>query len=238
MNKIKIITPLVILVFLCTSTLGGFNIKSTETDILIQEGTENFHLAFSPPEPIDQQGYCTLKTEVPTEYLLTEGYPVLPYHTKVFMFPAGTKIEGIETSISETHTLRLDKKILPAPKPVPYGNEIDTTEITEGTIYNSAQPYPDNWYSYHIGVGKNGDSHTIFLSLRFFPYRYSPIDNSVIYLDYIDAKLTFFFFNYKRVRKLLFNPVNDLLHRIINEIFLVFLFHGIIEKSNCFWHIY
>ena len=53
------------------------------------------------------------------ENLRQTSYPILPYKTKVMTFPFGTKIDGIEIKTGEVITKQLDKKIMPAPNPVP-----------------------------------------------------------------------------------------------------------------------
>ncbi|GAG34549.1 unnamed protein product, partial [marine sediment metagenome] len=59
-------------------------------------------------------------------------------------------------------------------------------------IYNSLEPYPQNWFSYNTGAGinKNGD-HVMYLSLHVCPTRYIPLENTIQYLDNIQLEISY-----------------------------------------------
>jgi len=113
--------------------------------------------------------------------LMNEGFPQLVYSTNVMTFPFGTKIEDVEVTIAEVNVLPLDKKVKPAPNPIPANMKNIQVEINEGSVYSSSELYPSEWVSYNIGVGIAGSDHVMFLSLSAYPFRYLPASNEVWY---------------------------------------------------------
>jgi len=99
------------------------------------------------------------------------SYPIMPYKSETLVFPFGTKIEGIDVKISDVQTMHLDKKITPAPEPVPSNMQNVKVERTEGEVYESNEMYPSNWATYNIGAGIENGEHVIFLSIHAFPAR-------------------------------------------------------------------
>jgi len=59
-------------------------------------------------------------------------------------------------------------------------------------IYDSEQLYPDNWFSYDIGVGldKNNE-HKTLLTIRTFPVRYNPGFDTIYYTDKVDVTFSY-----------------------------------------------
>ncbi len=192
MKKIKVLlTALIALIFIGTSALGSLHTRLVEDVTEIHVATKDVHLVFSPPEVMENHDYYLLGSGDDTEFLLQEGFPIMPYMTQVMTFPVGTRILKVEPTISTIRTLSLNKKIAPGPKPTPYGTSYDDAGVTLGDIYGSAEPYPDNWFTQHIGVGLTDNNHMLFLSFRVFPCRYSPADDTVLYLDGLTLTVTY-----------------------------------------------
>ncbi|MEA2054379.1 MAG: C25 family peptidase propeptide domain-containing protein, partial [Candidatus Thermoplasmatota archaeon] len=99
------------------------------------------------------------------------SYPIMPYKSETLAFPFGTKIEGIDVESGNIQTIHLDKKIAPAPEPLPLNMKNVKAEVKEGGIYESNEPYPSNWFTYNIGAGIQNGEHAIFLSIHAFPAR-------------------------------------------------------------------
>ena len=141
------------------------------------------------------------------DILMHTGYPMLPYKTKVLTFPFGTKIESIKVKTGEVKIIKLDKKIHPAPNPVPLNMENAKVEIKEGRIYESNEAYPSDWITWNMGAGIENGVHVVFLSIHAFPARYIPAKNELLYTNEIKIKV-----KYEPPEKpLLQNDVYDLL---------------------------
>ncbi len=174
-----------------TSTLAGINapfLESTEKGCL-----EKITLSakFSSPKSEEHHEYLVIDGSNDMTYLMHEGSPILPFKTEVLTFPAGTKIVRVDATTSDVHTMQLDKKLQPAPKPVPYNMEYAHVEITGGEIYQSSELYPSDWVSYHIGVGIEGDEHVIVLSIHAYPVRYMPLTNELHYVGAIEIEVIY-----------------------------------------------
>ncbi len=184
-NKMLFATMLVCIV-LGSSLSMGINAPLHE----IKTGTSAQELVIPitfPELDVTQDGnYLSLGMDN-AFYLSHEGYPVMPYQTQVLKFPVGTKIERITVEISEEKIIDLPKKIVPATQPVVTNmKEIIKREHKEAEIYSSSDPYPSEWTSYHVGIGKDGKETTLFLTFRVFPARYIPSNNSLLCINHMD----------------------------------------------------
>ncbi len=157
------------------------------------EGEEQSHSVelstqFQTAYIVEEGEYATIVAEDMKSHM-SAGYPVLPYENRVITFPLGTKIKGIEIETTEIETIHLNKKITPAPEPVPVGMKYVNPEVKEGEVYESSETYPSDWITYEIGVGIHNEEHVIFLSIHAFPYRYIPTNNELLYINEIKIKV-------------------------------------------------
>jgi hypothetical protein len=113
--------------------------------------------------------------------------------TKKYEVPFGTKIENVMCEISEIFTITLTNEIKPAPQPVKPDGKSDNKEILKkGSIYQTEELFPDNWFSYSIGAGldKNNE-HYMFLIIQIFPVRYNPSENKISYINNANLKIVY-----------------------------------------------
>ncbi|HEC76804.1 MAG TPA: hypothetical protein ENI33_06060, partial [Thermoplasmatales archaeon] len=74
---------------------------------------------------INERGeYSTIEIEG-CNYIHNAGYPMLPYYTKVYKFPAGTKINYVEVKAKNVDSMNINKKIIPAMPPLPLNMHIN-----------------------------------------------------------------------------------------------------------------
>ena len=177
------------IMLLGTSTLAGINIpvfESTE-----QEHGEEIALSigFSHPTVNEDDNYAVIEGDSDMTYLMKEGFPMLPYTTKVMTFPFGTKIEDIEITPSDVNIMLLDKNIKPGTKPIPANMECIHTEIKEGEIYVSTEAYPSDWVTYKVGVGIQNGERVVFLSIYAYPYRYIPANNELLFIEEVKIEV-------------------------------------------------
>ncbi len=146
-------------------------------------------LDFSHPLTSDNGQYVNVEINGAESTISGNGIPSLPVCSKVLTFPFGTKIEGIDVKIGDVQTMYLDKKITPAPEPLPLNTENLKAEVKEGTVYKSIETYPSNWATYNIGAGIENGEHVVFLSIHAFPARYAPSTNELEYVDEINIEV-------------------------------------------------
>ncbi|KAA0004029.1 MAG: hypothetical protein FE048_00175 [Thermoplasmata archaeon] len=188
--KVKIWMAVIVAgVLLGTSALAGINVLPSVSEK--EDICEEMLMSFSTPEIKENNNYIVIDAEGETTFLYKEGYPMLPYKTKVLTFPFGTKIESIEVKTGKVMTKQLSKKIHPAPNPVPFNMEYAKVEIKEGSIYESNEAYPSDWITYNIGAGIQNGKHVVFLSIHAFPARYIPASNELLYTNEMEIKVTY-----------------------------------------------
>ncbi|RLF32505.1 MAG: hypothetical protein DRN07_04845, partial [Thermoplasmata archaeon] len=97
------------------------------------------------PLDIEDHGtYCMIR--IPdAEYLYNDGYPMLPYYTRTYTFPAGTSINDITVTPQEVEHITLSRKIAPAPPAVPLNMQPVSVEVKEGPVYHQNEFYPQEW---------------------------------------------------------------------------------------------
>lgn len=175
----KIISLICILILVFTSLSANAIYKNEDTDfesIYKKIHFPNFYLS-------EKNDYNTLQTsnEEKVTYTMNAGKPMLPVVTKIFTFPIGTKIKEIKCIISDVDEEIITNEIKPAPSPVPLidlKKSIETdVENKDNNIYLSSELYPDTWYEYTIGSGRNKDGRSVFLTIKCYPIRYNPKDN-------------------------------------------------------------
>ena len=192
MKKIHtILACLIIITFLGSSTLGAFSSPLLTGEKNNQVKTKSITTSFPTPSLSDTGHYLTMETGTEMSLLLTEDYPSLPYKSVSLAFPLGTIIQDVNIEITDVQTLMLDKKIQPAPKPYTFSTSTSPSREQQEDIYETVDIYPAEWVTYHIGVGIKNGQHVILLSLQTFPYRYSPRDNTLFFVENIKIDIIY-----------------------------------------------
>jgi hypothetical protein len=157
-------------------------------------------MVFSAPNIQEGGHYITLNMGEATSYLMQPGKPVLPLYTKIFEFPFGTKIKGIECNPSQINQEVISGEIQPSPEPVPLTNVNNREEkkgvedfiIKDNAVYNSMDFFPYRWYDYGVGCGLDDSHHMVFLTVQFYPVRYSPGQHMIQYANKVDIKVEYY----------------------------------------------
>ena len=176
----------IVLILLFAGALAG-----VETPIETEENENNtitltFEFDKEDFEIERKNAYVAIDCKKEMNYVVKEGYPMLPYDVKVLKFPVGTVIEDVEIEEINTERKEINQKLIPAP-PV----KADSFQRIEGEIYMKNKPYPENWISYHIGVGVEDNERAIFLVIHAYPYRYNPVKNELEFLKHGKVKITY-----------------------------------------------
>ena len=127
-------------------------------------------------------------------YLINPGQPMIPRILKTFELPFGVKNIEIEATPIGLETQKISKQIRPSPSPLPLSpNEnFVITNKKDISIYNSDELFPFDWYSYHTGVGLNGQGKRVtHLVVNVFPVRYKPVSGELLIAKDIDIKISY-----------------------------------------------
>ena len=177
------------------SAVAG-NLENNAIDIL----TINDSFEFSQPSVEMWGDYVLAKSNEADNFLREVGKPMLPVFRKVYTFPLGSKIEGVECIPRCIDNKPIPCKIKPSSN-VWYIPAINGTPIEKNTsreiiienssIYSSSDIFPNNWYDYKINCGLEDGNNVVFLILSLYPVRYSPADNLIFYPSGIDVRITY-----------------------------------------------
>ncbi len=158
------------------------------------EQQNTISVTFFEPIIVEKETFVELEVKGTNTWIFNGGNPLLPVHTETYILPFGATITNIGCEVKDVQSKVLSKKINPAPQPVVLSNEakIENRPLMNQEIYDSEQLYPDNWYSYDIGVGldKNNE-HKTLLTIRTFPVRYNPGFDTIYYTDKVDVTFSY-----------------------------------------------
>jgi len=180
----KILLPLIIVVILILSGFGAAGLL--EHNSKIEKKIEIVTLS-NKPLTFEKDGYLSLEFAGTNSFLDEAGKPMLPIYRKTFEFSRGVEIKEVTCEISNIKEEITHGKIIPAPEPIPltfsntYKGKPKLVENKE--VYQSDTFYPWSWYDYKIKCGLNNiGEQTTFLIVNFYPIRYKPLDNKLIYV--------------------------------------------------------
>ena len=172
---------------LILSAVGVTGITNTQTSAR----TTNDSNMISKPIIKDEGQYVTVAFDEGTGYLLNPGKPKVPIVTKVFTFPFKTKITEVTVSFSNTKELLLSKELQPVEAPIPLNEAAENEPTKDMEVYNSANLYPTESYSYTTGAGLDREEHVNYLTVHCYPIRYSPTENILFYNENFEIKITY-----------------------------------------------
>lgn len=172
-------------------------IIDAEEESFNREKIESF--IFSEPVIYQEDQYITLSIPEANSYMMKIGKPVLPIYSKVFVFPLGTTIESIECNPVQVNKKVLSEKVKLLQEPVPLTNINNAYDkiifedlvIKDNTFYETLDFFPYGWYDYGLGSGLDSLRHVLFLTIQFYPVRYSPGQDIIEYTNKFDIKIKY-----------------------------------------------
>jgi len=142
----------------------------------------------------EKNEYLKLSLEDEQSYLLNPGKPILPKKVQTFELPFGATNINVKVSPIQTTTTFIEKEIKPSPSPLPLSSieHVQNPIKKDLSIYQSTNPYPSDSYKIDIGVGINEDfEHVTFVTIHFYPIKYTPVENKLTITEKADIKITF-----------------------------------------------
>ncbi len=191
MKKILIIgiTGMMIL-----SGLGAMAIATnTSFESTILTKNESTSVLFSsPPIQVEQDGFMKIELSGATAQLIESNRPVVPIYIKTYEIPFESSNIQVKCTTKDINTIFLTKDIIPA-SITPVSKMAEKTQyVKDSFVYESALFYPDNWYCYELGAGRNqNDQQVTFVKVICYPVRYAPLKNQVDYTTGFDITVTY-----------------------------------------------
>lgn len=185
----KKIIPILIIGVLIISSLGAVAISDNDPKVLYK--MESISISESILE--ENNEFVLVDFEESTSKLMETGNPIIPVITKVYTFPAGTKINNVKVNYDQ-EKLVLDKKIQPSPRPLPMSDTIIIPEseiyVQNDDVYLSEELYPSEPYIVNMGAGLKDNEHVIYLTIR-CNSQYSPALNFIEMPKNIDIQVEY-----------------------------------------------
>jgi hypothetical protein len=172
--------------------ISGFAAISIGEEAGVQQNSVS--VTFYKPNLVDKETFIGLEMHGTDTWIFDGGSPLLPVNTKTITLPFGTTITNIECNPQNIQSMVLSKKIEPAPQPVILSDKanIPIQPLMDESIYGSNQMYPDNWFSYDVGVGLDkNNNHVTYLTIRTYPVRYTPNSDTIYYADKVDVTYSY-----------------------------------------------
>ena len=190
----KKILSIVIMGVLILSGLGAAafttNVSFKSTMSMKHESTSV--LFSSQPVQLEKDGFVELEMSGATTQLLEPNKPVLPLYVKTYEIPFGSTNIQVTCNPQDIGTMTLTKEVIPARiAPLSKMSE-NMAYVKDASVYGSAAFYPDSWFSYDLGAGRNSnDQQVTFVKVVCYPVRYSPLNNQVDYAGGFDISVTY-----------------------------------------------
>ena len=185
--------PIVIASILVLSGLGAAAFSTNVS--LKQEANEQNQtsIAFSSqPLLSEKNGFVEIHLDGATSQLLDPNKPVLPIYVKTFQIPFRSTDIQVLCTPQNIGTMTLEKEIIPV-RVSPLSKMSEQTEyVKDPAVYGSAALYPNAWFSYDLGAGRNeNDVQVTFVKVVCYPVRYSPLNNEITYTNGFDIAVSY-----------------------------------------------
>jgi hypothetical protein len=141
---------------------------------------------------LEKDGFVKLEMNGATTQLLDQNKPVLPIYVRTFEIPFGSTNIQVTCNPQNIGSMTLSAEVIPARiAPLSMMSE-NMAYVKDSSVYGSAAFYPDNWFSYDLGAGRNVDDQQVtFVKVVCYPVRYSPLNNLVDYAGGFDINVKY-----------------------------------------------
>lgn len=177
--------------------LNGLGAAAFSTNISLPHTTHQTNVStqvrFSTqPTVSEKDGFIEIQVEGATTHLIEPDRPVLPIYVKTYEIPFGSSNIQVVCRTKDTGTLLLTKEVIPARIISDIKLSEQTGYVKDPSVYESAAFYPNTWFSYDLGAGRNADGRQVtFVKVVCYPVRYSPLNNQIDYTTGFDISVTY-----------------------------------------------
>jgi hypothetical protein len=177
----RVVKPIVVLVIVLSLfvpsslSISSFNHLISNNQTFVQSDS----IMVSTVTVEEHESYSTIQLPESNSSLNDPGKPVLPILTKTYIYPIGTKIQGVTASFTNKTEIIIQKPIEKAPYPLPKlsNNQLvqsysEQTQMIDSTSTEASQIYPEKEFEYSIGVGLDKGIRVLFVTVHCYPVRY------------------------------------------------------------------
>ncbi|HEC77192.1 MAG TPA: hypothetical protein ENI33_08075 [Thermoplasmatales archaeon] len=171
-------------VLLANVTISGME----KSETFAKEENKIVEVSMSKPYFEEKDGFMNVVMEN-ANYMHYPGMPMLPYYTKIYYFPFGTKV-SVECYPKNIEKIFIDKKIMPAKPPKPLSISYTKNEqFYENEIYESSNSYPDKWFDYRVMCGLVDGEHKTIVAVYLYPIKYNPALNEIEFAEEFELNI-------------------------------------------------
>jgi len=183
---------MVILSGLGATAINVNNAKQENNSI---EKIQSTSISFSSsPTFLEKEGYLSISINGANSVSLESEKPALPIYVQTIQLPIGAKNIKVVCTPKGISTIELSKPVMPAQIFALSKAQTAAAQaiVKNEAVYASTEYYPNNWYSYRLGAGRDSnDKPTIFVTIICHVARYSPANNKLDYANGFDIKVTY-----------------------------------------------
>ncbi len=186
--------PIVVVSILVLSGLGAAaftsNVSIKQATMVKNESTSV--LFSSQPMQLEKDGFVEIQVDGATTQLLEPDRPVLPIYVKTYQIPFRSTDIQVVCTPQDVGSLTLTKEVIPARIAPLSALSEQTAYVKDPSVYGSAAFYPDAWFSYDLGAGRNeNDQQVTFVKVVCYPVRYSPLNHEVSFAGGFDIQVKY-----------------------------------------------
>ena len=174
------------IMIVCILVLGGLGAAAFTTNVSFRSAISMKHestsVLFSQPTQLEKDGFVEIEISGATTHLYEPNTPVLPIYVKTYEIPFGSTNIQVTCNPQDIDTMSLTAEVIPARIAPLSKMSQNMAYVKDASVYGSAAFYPDSWFSYDLGAGRNiNDQQVTFVKVVCYPVRYSPLNNQVDY---------------------------------------------------------
>ncbi|MFH1013681.1 MAG: C25 family cysteine peptidase [Thermoplasmatota archaeon] len=177
----------VCIMLLCLQAFTVFAMQRPKNSMTIEET----FIVSTPLLSQTDENYVFVDVEQATSYLMEPGEPLLPKITKVYQIPMNAPLSEVQVQYISIHSVSIPSLVKPSPKTFVDGVDAITNVLPRSEIYEAAQSYPLEMYSYHQVAGFDGKNPIRYLAVTCYPVQYLPMENTLVYADSIKVTITY-----------------------------------------------
>jgi len=196
-NTMKKIVVIFIISILVLSGLGAVAININQKNIETNKNSfsEDLKLSVSTRDfETKNEKFIQPILQVNELYLVNPGQPMVPKILKSYELPFGATNVDINVIPNGLSKQTIRTEIIPASAPLPYSEISDfvSTKKKNNEIYTSNELFPNEWFSYNIGIGLNAKGKRVtHLSISLFPMRYAPLSGEITNAESFDIDISY-----------------------------------------------
>lgn len=201
-NRVLTLGLILILILSVTLTAIGSDLTKNDSNKIEENFEESLNIEyekkyivkeykFSFPDIESYQDHIIVRLAEADLNKMDNGKPIIPINLTKFDLPFGSKIIAVNFEHSSPWFFNISQPMAFCSMHGIDSNKTMPKDTMDAQIYESGEPYPSNWISYHTGGGLLFGEHKTFFVLRIYPVRYIPTENQLEFIEEIKINITY-----------------------------------------------